>query len=107
MQLVTTEEELATVRYQMCYWRQVFTAATEKESKKKLKQEIKKKKKSKKGRRGKWDTDKWEEDEVAGPCVHRADGGVGQGEERRRKVTEKGTGGGGRNKGFVDEREKG
>ncbi len=39
--------------------------------------------------------------------MHSADGGEGLGEERRRKVTEKGKGGGGRNKGFVDEREKG
>ena len=40
--------------------------------------EIGNKKKKFKGRwRGKCDTDKWEEDEEAGLCVHGADGGVG------------------------------
>lgn len=39
-------------------------------------------------------------------CLRGADGGAGSDGVKKKKVTGKGTEGGGRNKGFVDEREK-
>lgn len=53
------------------------------------------------------DTINWKEDKEDELGVHGADEGWGSGESQRSKVAEKEKGGGERNKGFVDEREKG